>query len=318
MVGHEREPEFVELGAAVAEPQEVGQQLDAALGLHPRNAAQQVDLAVEILMGRFLVYVGICTAIWFPFRALMPWLTGVINAGPVPSADAWPKMLFGLFGMLGVQTLVTIVSTMVVAVLAYDELIGVSSAPSQALVKTLRRIPGLLVVFLVQALVVGMVVGVLTVVSFFCPPLFLLAGVAYLFLTWRFWIAPTALILEDLGAIDALRRSWNITEGSAMRWLGVFVLSLLLVSFFSGVAGIGDDPGIRDELLGATGVPLPVFNVLFVGVSSLFMGIATALSAAIITSYYLDTRIRREGLDLLMRLERLQTLGDSGRAEPAR
>jgi len=217
-----------------------------------------------------------------------------------------------------VQTLVTIVSTMVVAILAYDELVGVSTAPSQALARTLRRIPGLLLVFLFQALAVGVVVGTLMIVSFFCPPLFLFAGVAYLFLTWRFWVAPTALILEDLGAIDALKRSWRITEGSAMRWLGVFVLSLLLVSFFSGVAGIGDDPGLRDMLLEATGVPLPVFNVLFVGVSSLFMGLATALSAAIITSYYLDTRIRREGLDLLMRLERLQSLGDSGRAEPAR
>lgn len=318
MVSEERDPEFVELTADLAAPEAPERELDAALTLRPRTGPQQVDLAVELLMGRFLGYVGVCAAIWFPFRAMMPWLSGLLDAGPVADASELPAMLTAMFGMLGVQTLVTIVSTMVVSVLAYDELVGVRTSPLHALQRTLRRIPGLFLVFVFQAVVTGLVVGLLTVFAIFCPPIFLGAGFAYLFLTWRFWIAPTSLILEDLGAVEALKRSWSLTERSALRWAGVFVLSMILVSFFSSVAGAGDSIELRDMLLDSTGLPLPVFNVLFVGVSSLFMGLATALSSAIITAYYLDTRIRREGLDLTMRLERLDALGGSGRAEPAR
>ena len=54
------------------------------------------------------------------------------------------------------------------------------------------------------------------------------------------------------------------------------------------------------------GIPDPVFPGFIVVLSSLFAGVLTAINAVAITAYYLDTRIRREGLDLEMRLERLR------------
>jgi hypothetical protein len=303
--------EFVDLGVRsepVAAPAP-----EAPIELRPRGAAEQVDLAVELLRGRAAVFLGVCTALWFPARAAMPWFVELTDVGAVTADEELGLLLAGAAGMTGMQTVVTLLSTGVVTVLAHQQLVGRPCGVGDALGRVARRLPGLFVVLLLQGLLVGLGVGLSFVLALLCPP-FLLAGlVLYLGLTWKLWLAPSALVLEGIGPLAAIGRSWNLTDRAPLRWLGVFFLVSVLSMFFAGISGVGDNIELRDALLRSTGVPLAVFNTLFVGVSAVGLGISTALQAAAITIHYLDARIRREGLDLSMRLERLRVSGE----EPA-
>jgi hypothetical protein len=190
--------------------------------------------------------------------------------------------------------------------LVHSELVGRPTHPLTALGRALRRLPALVGVFLINLVLLGSSAGLLGLLGLFCPPLFLAALALYAFFAWKFSVAPSALVLEELGVLAAMRRSWNLTRGSFLRWLGVAVLSFLLVSGLSAGMQLGDNPGLRDALIGALGIPQPVFDTVFVAVSSVFSGLSTACVSAALTAYYLDTRIRREGFDLAMRLERLR------------
>lgn len=302
--------EFVDLRPAEAAPETT---VRPAVELRPRGAAEQVDLAVDLLRGGGLALIGVCVALWFPFRAAMPWLVELTDVRTFPAEEEFALVFAALFAMVGAQTVVTLLGTAVVTVLVHGRLVGRRPSVGDALLRALRRLPGLVAVLLVQALAVGAATSLLVLLGFLCPPILLGALVVYLWLTWKLWLAPSALVLEGLGPLAALQRSWELGDRAPWRWLGVFVLTSILASFFAGVGGVGDNLELRDELLASTGVPLAVFNTVFVGVSAVFFGLSTAIQAAAITIHYLDARIRREGFDLVMRLDRLR----ARRGEPA-
>ena len=308
MVEEDPDSGFVELGQPGPEEE---LQVEEPLDLRPRSAPEQLDLAIEVLRARPLALIGVCVLLWLPFRAAMPWLvelTDVRNLDGGGGEDEVLPLFMALAGMAGAQTIVTLLSTAVVTVLVYDHLVGHLTSPGSAVLAAMRRLPGLVVVLIGQGLAIGISLPLLSLLGIFCPPFLLVAVAVYLWLTWKLWLAPSALVLEELGPVAAIKRSWSLTYRTPWRWLGVFVLASILGSFFAGVASLGDNAELRDELLAASGIPLPLFNALFIGVSAVFFGFATAIQAGTITSHYLDTRIRREGFDLEMRLERLRGL----------
>jgi hypothetical protein len=63
---------------------------------------------------------------------------------------------------------------------------------------------------------------------------------------------------------------------------------------------------MRDWTVDAVSISVPAYQALSIVVGSLFMGVAVAVQASILTVYYLDCRIRREGLDLETWIERLR------------
>jgi hypothetical protein len=153
----------------------------------------------------------------------------------------------------------------------------------------------LLYLVAVPAGVVATVVGVPVVV---CLVVFLYVRLAF---------AAPAMLLERLGVLSALRRSWRLGTGSWWRVLGVLLLtgvigwvasSLLQLPF--GIIGqlvavaMGGDQGTS-----VTG-PLLVSSV----VSNLGAVVAAAVvspfGAAVVCLLYIDLRIRREGLDVAL------------------
>jgi hypothetical protein len=308
MSRREREPRWVELSASADAPRSPAQRAGATLELRPRTAPQLLDLGMEVLVARLVACVGICTLIWFPLRAATPWFVELMETNPLGYGgdEGFSTFIYSMLFMLTAQNLAAIVSTTSVTVLVHSELVGRPTHPLTALGRALRRLPALVGVFLINLVLLGSSAGLLGLLGLFCPPLFLAALALYAFFAWKFSVAPSALVLEELGVLAAMRRSWNLTRGSFLRWLGVAVLSFLLVSGLSAGMQLGDNPGLRDALIGALGIPQPVFDTVFVAVSSVFSGLSTACVSAALTAYYLDTRIRREGFDLAMRLERLR------------
>lgn len=305
----EPQEEWVELSADTAQDGPVEPiELEDSYVLRPRNAAELLDLGVDVLVARFLACIGICILIWFPLRAIMPWIMEAMELDPNQAGEE--ELLVFAISILGLavaQTLTAVISTTAVTLLVHSELVGTPSTAIDSLRRTLRRLFALIGVFTINVIALSIGVGLLLVLSFFCPPFFLAMLGVYAYLTWKLSVAPSALVLEDLGVIESIKRSWDLTRGSFLRWVGVMVLVQVIASGFGAGLQLGDNLQIRDLFLEAVGLPLWLFNLLFVGISSIFAGLATACSSAAITVYYLDTRIRREGFDLTMRLERLRT-----------
>jgi hypothetical protein len=256
--------------------------------LGPRSAPEVVDLGLEVLMSRFLLCVGLGVVLWFPLRAVTPLLLGVAPATGFDETKVYTFFL-ALGGYTVLTQLVSIAATVALTLISYQALLGRDLGARAALGQTLSRSFALIGLFLLQFLIVTAGTFLLLGLGVLCPPFWMGALAFWLYFSWKLSVAPSALVLE----------------GSVLRWLGVVTLSGLLVTPLSGGTQLSDNELLRAEILDSIAISPTIFDVAFVFISSVFAGLSTAVLAVAMTSYYLDTRVRREGLDLRMRLERL-------------
>ncbi|MGI8677342.1 MAG: hypothetical protein ACR2LX_01365 [Jatrophihabitans sp.] len=139
-------------------------------------------------------------------------------------------------------------------------------------------------------------------------------GVVVLFVggawLWGIWaVAAPALVIERLGAGRALARSFHLVRTDywrtwgirALRWLLTTTLGLFLTIPFTAIAAAvsGSDLLATD----GPGISNPGVYVAIVAVGNLLATtVLTPISAAVDSLLYLDLRMRREGLDLVLGL----------------
>ncbi len=160
-------------------------------------------------------------------------------------------------------------------------------------------------------LAVGVVLLVLAVLAV------ILLGI-YLSTKWAF--ATPAIVLERLGAIDGLRRSWRLVEAPVRmpfwRIVGIRMLTGLIVGVAASVVALPVTLIVSFLLAatladGGTTAELFVTQTVAAGISGLITGaLTTPFTAGVDALLYVDTRIRREGLDVRL----VQTA--QGAAEP--
>jgi hypothetical protein len=126
--------------------------------------------------------------------------------------------------------------------------------------------------------------------------------VVALFIQTRWVVATPALVIEELGATRALGRSWDLTRGKFWRSFAVtFVLGLIALIVLSIPSFV-----IQMFAIGlAENLPLPSAIATFLGtaISALFV----PLSASAYVVLYYDLRVRRESLDLEVRVGQLES-----------
>ncbi len=137
----------------------------------------------------------------------------------------------------------------------------------------------------------------------------ILALVLLLFyLSTKWALATPAIVLERLGAFRGLRRSWRLVEeptrGGFWRLLGIRLLTSIIVGIAASViafpisfvvtfvlAATTGDGGTTGDLFAAQAVAS--------GIAGLVTGaLTTPFVAGVDALLYVDTRIRREGLDV--------------------
>jgi len=287
-----------------------GSRVSVATGIElaPRGVGQILDAAVEIFIARFAVYVGIAALLWLPFQVGFEL---VARAG-----DEMAGLLWG-----GISAIAQILTTAFVCGIAGGVALRREPTLSEALKVALQRCLGVGVI----ALVTGV-----TAIVLLCPCLFTTV-LAY----WLLGVAPAAYMLERettfsplarppetgpdawfgarwigrlVDVFRALGRSIHLPKGwpSFGRWFGWTVVANLIALPFRGVPDAMRVPEARLELerllpMQAGGIEL----VVVVG-GALFLGIATGFLAVVMTVYYLDLRVRKEGLDLERALEALE------------
>jgi hypothetical protein len=125
--------------------------------------------------------------------------------------------------------------------------------------------------------------------------LMLISFIFYLFVFVRLSVIVPAIMVENLGPVEGVRRSWQLVQGYWWRTLGlVFLLGLInfvisagpafLITLLVGLFTRSVDPVMSTAI---TGVVTIITQALYI-----------PLELTAITLYYFDLRVRKEGFDL--------------------
>ncbi|GAA1898908.1 glycerophosphoryl diester phosphodiesterase membrane domain-containing protein [Lapillicoccus jejuensis] len=276
------------------------------------GAAKHVRRNPGTVLGLSLATVAVCAVPAVLVSALV--LTGTwwsaVDASFVLAPGEASVLLLGLGVAFGVLLLVGLLALPVSeAVLGRRPGLG-------ALWAGLRpRLPRLVLLELVLLLLLAvppvLVVVSLVVLSAGPLPLVLLAGLLGTLLVlawtalvlWRTALAAPVLVLERRGVRDSLRRAWSLSSGGFWRIAGstLLVTAVALLVFLvlglvaSGiatlvtlVAGLDGDTAQAGLLLAS--------NLATIGAAA----VATPFVAGVVDLLYVDARMRREGLDVLL------------------
>jgi hypothetical protein len=264
--------------------------------LESREVGGVLDLGFDVLRGRFTQLVLIAAVLWVPVRVISVLLNrGWTNPEKLERGFDMPVLFEFLLGFstellvnMSGQLLVTGSTALIVMRYLQHE----SASFGDTLAAALKRLPLFLVVVLL--LLMASFAG------------FLLCLLPYFVVRWFWCLAPIVAVIERRSVADCFRRSFTLTWPSLGRWLAISIISYFMLMFFNSVTLVFQHPNVRPVMLESTGLDENVFDLIGVLVTSLFTGVASVIDACLLTAFYLDCRVRREGLDLRQRLAQLR------------
>lgn len=277
-----------------------GAEAPPALALRPAGVGRLLDRTLEVLRRRFLALATTAWLLWLPAEVLV-WLGG--NAPGMRD----PEQSLGRAPLdLGLTVLVSAF----VARIAFAALGGEPVSTVRAWREVGARLPAVVLAFL---LTVACVLLLLT------PALALgIAGgdvglgmgllLSLPLLVWGMWrlcLVQIAVVLERAGPLRALRRSLSLTGRGFWRFFWAMVLSTCLtLPLAAGSESFADGSAqawLRETVPALAGPALDLLSLLLV---TGLRAAPTAFQAVLLTVIHVDQRVRREGLDLELRLAR--------------
>jgi hypothetical protein len=258
--------------------------------MHPMSVGDVLDGAFKLLKANARTILLIVAAIVVPVQVISAFAVreqvsvGLLNLIQDPTlVDSDSSFGFGNAAVTGIAGLISLATAPFIAgavsrVVAASY-VGEQVGPAEALRFTLRRFGALLaasiLVFLVEA------VGVLL-----CIVPGLLAFALYTAVT-------PAVMIEELGPIEAMRRSWRLMRPRMWPVLGIALLARLIAAVLGNM--LGGIPSVAATVIGGS------FAWLFVAIGSILSALVSGPIVAIVaTLLYFDGRIRSEGFDLQM------------------
>ena len=266
-------------------------------------------------------------------------LTAVLTAGSVASAASLETWIESLneqdmvsvgFTVLAAVLLVAVLTVFLAAVLQGAMVVPVARSVLNRTTGfrqmwTLARSRAGALIRLACLMVLGWLVGVAVFAGLMVLVIAALGGVGALILiplgfggmalsVWiyiKILVAPAAVVIEELGALDGLRRSWQLTRGNWWRILGITLVVAIMVAFIAQVVTIPVSllPAFYTSVVSPHGGPdeaiaAAVAIALATAVISALVGaVGYAFQTAVMALLYLDLRMRKDGLDIaLLRL----------------
>jgi hypothetical protein len=297
------------------------------LPLHPMTVGDILDGAFKLLKANLKAAVLITAGFVIPLNLLAAFLqrsqlqVGIMDVLRDPSlgqsVNTMPDAT-SMLGQLGGSLLSLVITPFVagaISQLVAASYLGRETSAGPALKAAGRRFWSLLLAFLIShaptvggtvlglaAIAAGAVAGsepVLLAAMFGGLGLIALGGLAQFFLMGTIMAVSPVVVVEGLGGLAAVRRSWRLLTPSYWRVMGIGALSGLI----AGVIGstLSTPFSIPAILFGADG-----WTWVLLAVGSILPSLVTLPFVTIVaTLVYYDARIRREGFDLELTTARL-------------
>lgn len=241
--------------------------------LRPLSLGQILDETFNIYRNNFVLFITI---------SAIPNLIVLVLKFGLGWTIANNSIVLGIVGAIATLLAYVFASALVTAATTIgvsDIYLETPTTASACFARVSDRVPRVLLVSFLFGLAVG--VGFLLLVI----PGFYVAGL--------YGLAVPALVLEDIGAFDSLRRSSTLAKGSVGRVIVVFILTTILVAILSGtlnvVASLFGDAVFQHRYA------RQAWKEVFSTISTILFGPVTAIALTLI---YYDQRIRREAFDI--------------------
>jgi len=153
-----------------------------------------------------------------------------------------------------------------------DSYLGEELSVGAAFARVMPMIGPLTILSVLSSVAIG-----LGMIFFLVPGIIIGCGLA---------VATTALVLERLDAVAAMKRSWALTDGFRWKIFGALVVGFVLLLI----------PGMAFAAL----TFIPGIGILLEVVTALVSLVVTPFLYVLFTILYYDLRVRKEGFDLEM------------------
>lgn len=301
-------------------PLGLGDLLDGAVQTMRQNPRVMLGLsaavmAVTAVISTVFIFVGL--------PSMASTLEGVdsdLRADQVASLVGGGVMTFLVPAVL--QGLATIVLTGILIVAVSQAVLGRKPTAGEVWQRARPRVLALVGLSLLSGLILVLVVavpivpGVLLLVANqdvgggLALAAGIIAGIVLAVLAYvRLAFAAPALLLEQLGVVAALRRSWRLVAGSWWRAFGILLLGTIIAAAINGLVQlpfslvgniVGAVAGSSSDSLGDVTTGMQIALVI-TNIGSVLASTVTApFTAALTALLYIDLRIRREGLDVAL------------------
>ncbi len=265
-----------------------GSERTGPLPLHPMSLGDILDGAFKLLKANARTIVAIVAGIELPFRL----------AGAFAARDAYDIGLAHLVdgsaiagssggstsGQALAQALVTLVGLLAAPFIAG----AVSRVVAASYLGDTISVKGALRVALGRS---GALLGAFVLCHVLMLAGFVLCIVPGVLLSALFTLVAPAIAIEEIGPVEAMRRSWRLVWPRLWPVLGTSMLAGLIASFVGTV--IGAVPSTLAALVGGSWA----WVVAGLG-TTLGQLVAAPIVAIVATLLYFDARIRQEGFDL--------------------
>jgi len=142
--------------------------------------------------------------------------------------------------------------------------------------------------------------GTFVVVFLVLLALLIVLGLAVFALMCKLCLAPAALVLENIGVMEGISRSWTLTRGYFWRIVGIRLLSFIIVFFATQIVSQGVSIVMQGLVYAAPDMTLAIL-VASTLLSSLIQAAILPFDSAVVALMYTDLRMRSEGLDVELR-----------------
>jgi hypothetical protein len=299
-------------GIVPLRPLTLGELYDGAFGAIRHNPAVTLGLTTIVVVSAVVVGTLISIPLTTWFTDLFGTVFAEFGDDPFLTELGYTQEILGVtYGSaLGTGLLLTLATPLAMGIMAIsvsDSVIGRKISVSEAWSRVGKRawfliafsLLGGLVVIVAYALAVGIIVGLFAVdPTVGVVGIFLVLAALFVAGAWvvtRVLLVPPALAVEGGGFWATIARGWRLTRGTFWRVLGIYLLTAIILWFVSQVVAVPISLVMGAFMVMQSGaglaIALGITYVVTGGVSVLFLGGVMAL-------LYIDTRMRREGLDV--------------------
>jgi len=202
--------------------------------------------------------------------------------------------------------------TVVSAVSVGRSVIGEVIPPREAWSRSLKRMPTVLAITLLMVLGIllgyAVVIGVIAVSALIAPVLAVIVGVlvglgslaVFAWIGIKLSITLPASVLERLGPVASMRRSWRLTTGRFWMIFSVLLVATIITSVIQNVLSAPVSVIMPLAFLNSDSPPTALMILLLAVASYVGMLLSTVYVASVTAVVYTDQRMRREGFDLVL------------------